>query len=66
MDQEFSDSRLPILPWLDLILFSLDGVGLKQVSWADMYLEKPQCRAVSSNIASMGAFKRVMRKIMSK
>ena len=41
-DTNWRDSRLP---WLDKVLSWLDGVGLKGVSWAVRYLEKPQWRA---------------------
>ena len=44
MEQDWSDSRLP---WLDIVLVRLDGVGLKRVSWAVMCLDKPQWRAVA-------------------
>ena len=30
MEQDLSDSRLP---WVDIVLLCLDGVGLKRVSW---------------------------------
>ena len=45
VDQDWSDSKLP---WLDMFLLCLDGVGLKQVSWAVRYLDKPQWKAVRS------------------
>ena len=44
MDQDWSDSGLP---WLDMVLLCLDGVGLMRVSWAVSYLYKPQWRAVT-------------------
>ena len=44
MDQYSSDSSLP---WLDVVLFCLDGVGLNWVSLAAMYLYKPQRTAVA-------------------
>ena len=43
-DKDSSDIRLP---WLDIVLVCFDGVGLKRVSWAVRYLDKPQWRAVS-------------------
>ena len=30
----------------DMVLICLDGVGVKQVSWAVRYLDKPRWRAV--------------------
>ena len=44
VDQDWSDSRLP---WLDIVLLCLDVVGLKRVSWAVRYLDKPEWRAVT-------------------
>ena len=36
--------------WQDMVLLCLDGFGLKQVSVAVKYLEKPQLRDVSTSI----------------
>ena len=43
VDQDCSDSRLP---WLVMVVICLDGIGLKGVSWAVRYLDKPRWRAV--------------------
>ena len=43
LDQGWSHSRLP---WLDMVVVCLDGVGLKPVSWAVRYFDKLQWRAV--------------------
>ena len=43
-----SDRRLPCL---DVDLFCLDGVGMKRVSQAVRYLDKPQWRAVKYGLA---------------
>ena len=45
VDQDWIDGRLP---WLDIVLVRLDGVGLKRVSWEVRYVDKPQWRAVIS------------------
>ena len=45
MGQDWSDSSLP---WLDMVFLCVDGVGLKQVSWAVRYLDKPRWRAVAA------------------
>ena len=36
LDQGWCDRRIP---WLDIVMICLDGVRLKQVSWAGRYLE---------------------------
>ena len=55
VDKYWSDSRPP---WLELVLVCLDVVGLRWVSWAVRYLDKPPRRAVPGwhNISVVFAF----------
>ena len=56
LDQYWCDRRLT---WLDIVWLCFDEVGLKRVSWAVRYLDKPQWRAVTSIHSRGGCCKRV-------
>ena len=45
VDKDWSDIRLI---WLDIVMLCLDGVGLKRMSLAVRYLEKPQWTAAEA------------------